>query len=336
MARAEFSLENLSSVLQTYEGRDKTARLVQFASRFVVGLTAQASSRTFLRAVHGDARKLLSAVTSARRTYRIGRELPILLSFSSAIAQPKLMDTALDLAKKATLVMYFLTDHLGWLKQVLRDAKTAASTIQRGLAWLAISSFVSAISGVRHLCVAPDVPSQAGADIRSDLQPQKRREVCVLIFRDCLLAFQALHLARILEVGDSLVGILGMVTSTIDIARVWPVQRYPEQEKAANSINQDESQQCTESEFGEAGSTLSGQTSSTRESFESEAELENQLDAMPLLDTLSSQSEQGELERTPDTKHRGLGITKAHSQDAGVKSSVRPRATANPFATAFS
>ena len=32
----------------------------------------------------------------------------------------------------------------------------------------------------------------------------------------------------------------GMVTSTIDIARVWPVQRYPEQEKAANTINQDE------------------------------------------------------------------------------------------------
>ena len=30
------------------------------------------------------------------------------------------------------------------------------------------------------------------------------------------------------------------MTSTIDIARVWPVQRYPEQEKAANTINQDE------------------------------------------------------------------------------------------------
>mmetsp|Transcript_133162 Transcript_133162/g.188145 ORF Transcript_133162/g.188145 Transcript_133162/m.188145 type:complete len:285 (+) Transcript_133162:43-897(+) len=270
MARSEFSLDKLSRVLQSYEGRDKTARLVQFASRFVVGLTAQASSRTFLRAVHGDARKLLSAVTSARRTYRIGRELPILLSFSSAIAQPKLMDAALDFSKKATLVMYFLTDHLGWLKQVLRDAKSAASTIQRGLAWLAISSFVSAICGVRRLCVAPDVPSQARADIRSDLQPQKRTEVFVLIFRDCLLAFQALHLARILEVGDSLVGILGMVTSTIDIARVWPVQRYPEQEKAANTINQDESQQCAGSEFGEAGSTLSGQTSTTRESFESE------------------------------------------------------------------
>mmetsp|Transcript_11839 Transcript_11839/g.27953 ORF Transcript_11839/g.27953 Transcript_11839/m.27953 type:complete len:285 (+) Transcript_11839:52-906(+) len=270
MECAEFSLENLSRVLQTYEGRDKTARLVQFASRFVVGLTAQASSRTFVRAVHGDARKLLAAVTSARRTYRIGRELPILLSFSSAMAQPKLMDTALDLSKKATLVMYFLTDHLGWLKQVLRDAKSAAGTIQRGLTWLAISSFVSAICGVRHLCVAPDVPNQASADVRSDLQPQKRREVFVLIFRDCLLAFQALHLARIFEGGDSLVGILGMVTSIIDIARVWPVQRCPKQEQAATAVKQDESQQCAESEFGEAGSTFSGQTSTTRESFESE------------------------------------------------------------------
>lgn len=220
--------------------------------------------------MHGDARKLLAAVTSARRTYRIGRELPILLSFSSAMAQPKLMDTALDLSKKATLVMYFLTDHLGWLKQVLRDAKSAAGTIQRGLTWLAISSFVSAICGVRHLCVAPDVPNQASADVRSDLQPQKRREVFVLIFRDCLLAFQALHLARIFEGGDSLVGILGMVTSIIDIARVWPVQRCPKQEQAATAVKQDESQQCAESEFGEAGSTFSGQTSTTRESFESE------------------------------------------------------------------
>ncbi|CAE7647017.1 UACA [Symbiodinium microadriaticum] len=66
---------------------------------------------------------------------------------------------------------------------------------------------------------------------------------------------------------------------------------------------------------------------------ELKAELANQLDAMPLLGTLPSQSEQGELERTPDTKHRSLGITKADSQDAGVKSSVRQRTTANPFAT---
>lgn len=118
-----------------------------------------------------------------------------------------------------------------------------------------------------HACVRPN---QASADVRSDLQPQKRREVFVLIFRDCLLAFQALHLARIFEGGDSLVGILGMVTSIIDIARVWPVQRCPKQEQAATAVKQDESQQCAESEFGEAGSTFSGQTSTTRESFESE------------------------------------------------------------------
>ncbi|CAJ1406108.1 unnamed protein product [Effrenium voratum] len=96
-----------------------------------------------------DARKLLSAMTTARRTFRLGRELPVLLSVPDVLRRQQLSDRVLELAQKVALVMYFLVDHIGWLKQVRSGAKSGSKTIQLGLKWLAISSLISMLLGRR-------------------------------------------------------------------------------------------------------------------------------------------------------------------------------------------
>ena len=205
MPPAQLSLTNISTVLQTYEGRDKTARFVQFAARFIVGLLARARGHGILR-VREEARKLLAAMTSARRTFRLGRELPVILSMTTAGKTP-LMDKLLELAQKAALVIYFVVDHVGWLKQVHRGVKSGSKTIQLGLKWLAVSSFISVLVGLRKI---------------RESEGESREVHGWSILRDGLVALQALHLSRWMELGDTLVGVLGMISSIMDVMRVWP------------------------------------------------------------------------------------------------------------------
>ncbi|CAK9034161.1 unnamed protein product [Durusdinium trenchii] len=212
MPPAQLSLANVSTVLQSYEGRDKTARFLQFAARFVVGLTARAKAGTICK-YREEARKVLAAMTSARRTFRLGRELPVLLSMTMT-NETELADRLLELAQKAALVVYFVVDHVGWLKQVHRGVKSGSKTIQLGLKWLAISSFISVVAGLRNACKDQSHPDASSGD--------NRKAQAWNIIRDSLVAVQALHLSRWMEIGDATVGVLGMASSIMDVVRVWP------------------------------------------------------------------------------------------------------------------
>lgn len=205
MPPAQLSLANISTVLQTYEGRDKTARFIQFAARFIVGLLARARGDAVLR-FREETRKLLAAMTAARRTFRLGRELPVILSMTAD--QTSLWDKVLELTQKAALVIYFVVDHVGWWKQVHRGVKSGSKTIQLGLKWLAISSFISVTIGLRKL--------------KDDSEGTESKAQGWNILRDGLVAVQALHLSRWMEIGDTVVGVLGMTSSIMDVMRVWP------------------------------------------------------------------------------------------------------------------
>lgn len=190
MPPAQLSLANISTVLQTYEGRDKTARFIQFAARFIVGLLARARGDAVLR-FREETRKLLAAMTAARRTFRLGRELPVILSMTAD--QTSLWDKVLELTQKAALVIYFVVDHVGWWKQVHRGVKSGSKTIQLGLKWLAISSFISVAIGLRKL--------------KDDSEGTESKAQGWNILRDGLVAVQALHLSRWMEIGDTVVGV---------------------------------------------------------------------------------------------------------------------------------
>ncbi|CAJ1345055.1 unnamed protein product [Effrenium voratum] len=252
MAAAPLSLTCCSAVLQTYEGRDKAARFLQFAARFLVGITSSAQGLVLLK-LGNDARKLLSAMTTARRTFRLGRELPVLLSVPDVLRRQQLSDRVLELAQKVALVMYFLVDHIGWLKQVRSGAKSGSKTIQLGLKWLAISSLISMLNEVRKC------RSESG-------EPCKARGFNIL--RDSLVAVQALHLSRWLEVGDATIGIFGMASSIMDIMRVWPADTtFVSSAKALQISEADSLKRQLSSESTASYASSASQRSPDREIF---------------------------------------------------------------------
>mmetsp|Transcript_25225 Transcript_25225/g.57217 ORF Transcript_25225/g.57217 Transcript_25225/m.57217 type:complete len:222 (-) Transcript_25225:77-742(-) len=219
MPLAPLSARAVNTVLLTYEGRDKTFRFLQFASRALLGLTAGARSR-YAKVLNTLALRIMVSIAGSRRSFRWGREIPIMLEIPRSLALADPVERVMDVLQKVTILMFFWTDHLGWLHQVRGGMKSGSGTIQRGLKWLTVSSIIAAISAVRRLRVlraAEGAPGGQGAGADTE-----RRATLVRAWRNGLLAVQTAHLSRIWESHDAIVGTLGMVTSTIDVLQVWP------------------------------------------------------------------------------------------------------------------
>eukprot|EP00930_Biecheleria_cincta_P061301 TRINITY_DN46877_c0_g1_i1.p1 TRINITY_DN46877_c0_g1~~TRINITY_DN46877_c0_g1_i1.p1 ORF type:complete len:274 (-),score=48.39 TRINITY_DN46877_c0_g1_i1:115-936(-) len=226
MVAAEVCLSTIVAVCQTYEGRDKLVRFFQFGSRAVMGSTARRVG-SFSGKVNDDARTLMVNLAGARRAFRWGRELPVLLSLQQTFKLPDLADQALDFLQKTSLLMFFFIDHVGWLIQTFQENRRGLKTIQLGLKYLVVSSVIAVVSGARKL--RRSLVSANHATIQE--RTSERNKNLFTIIRNGLLALQVAHLSRWWETSDVLVGTLGMVTSIMDIAVVWP-QRMPVAAKA--------------------------------------------------------------------------------------------------------
>lgn len=158
------------------------------------------------------------ALAGARRTFRWGRELPVLLSIQQTFKLPDLTDQALDFMQKTSLLMFFFIDHLGWLIQTFQENRRGLKTIQLGLRYLVVSSLIAVVSGARKLRRSLSSANHATIEERT----AERHNSLFGIIRNGLLALQVAHLSRWWETSDVLVGTLGMVTSIMDIALVWP------------------------------------------------------------------------------------------------------------------
>jgi len=144
------SLDTLNRVIQTYEGRDKAVRLFQFASRLVVGITAEATGR-HMRQLHIHSRELMTSLAAARRAFRCGRELPILLAIPQSVLLPCWSDVVLDLSAKLSLLLFFLNDHIGWWHQVTHGLARGRHRIRSGLKFLTLSSLIMAVYSTKCL-----------------------------------------------------------------------------------------------------------------------------------------------------------------------------------------
>lgn len=216
MPPAELCLSTFSAVLQTYEGRDKFARLFAMGSRVVMGLTA-GTSGSRMDKMNANARNMNVTISGARRTFRWGRELPVLLSIPKALEVSDPLERFLDLLQKATALVFFFLDRLGWLKQIRRGMQRGARTIQLGLKWLTVSSLIAVLLGVRKLQLL-----WAVADGADQHRVGEQRQCLHGIVRNGFLALQVAHLSRWWETSDVLVGLLGVATSAMDIVLVWP------------------------------------------------------------------------------------------------------------------
>lgn len=211
------------------------------------------------------------ALAGARRTFRWGRELPVLLSMKQTFKLPDLTERTLDFMQKTSLLMFFFTDHVGWLIQTFQENRRGLKTIQLALKYLVVSSLIAVVSGARRL--RESLSSTNDATIEERLA--ERNNSLFGIIRNGLLALQVAHLSRWLETSDVLVGALGMVTSMMDIALVWPqkptcvakAQLAQTQETSLLGVNDDSSKSTVAS-----SNDRDQESSDVRNAFRSECE----------------------------------------------------------------
>mmetsp|Transcript_101097 Transcript_101097/g.184512 ORF Transcript_101097/g.184512 Transcript_101097/m.184512 type:complete len:294 (+) Transcript_101097:68-949(+) len=213
----------LTTLFRSYDGRDRIARFFQYTARFAHGCT-QGSAHPVLRLLHRFAARLLTSLGSSRRTFRWGKEVPALVYLESCLRDPHedLVHHSLEISQTLSLLLFLFTDHISWLQQIRFGLRGGARTIQLSFKFLTVSCILSMSLAIKKLSSLPE----AGASKQDEMSLQKRREYLFSILRNCLMAVQAAHNSSLLITHNIVVGLLGMVTSVMDVAQIWPEWRW--------------------------------------------------------------------------------------------------------------
>eukprot|EP00927_Polykrikos_kofoidii_P056917 TRINITY_DN51004_c0_g1_i1.p1 TRINITY_DN51004_c0_g1~~TRINITY_DN51004_c0_g1_i1.p1 ORF type:complete len:253 (-),score=39.74 TRINITY_DN51004_c0_g1_i1:151-855(-) len=206
------------------EGRDKLARVGQYAARFVFGVTTwmEPTTGSKLLEINTHAKSVMSQLASARRTHRWCKEFPVIQSIpkSFQIADP--VDRILEVVQKVSLATFMIVDHFAFLKQlkILKGGKRAGTgTVQLGLRFFCLSNAVSAIIQAKKLY---KIKVKADDDGKSATE---RYNCAKTIFKHLLLVLQTAHLSLLYQTHDALVGFAGMISSYIDLMGQWPERK---------------------------------------------------------------------------------------------------------------
>jgi len=192
----------------------------------IVGLTqmGQLKAGTRIYWVNELASNIMKQLASARRAHRWCKEFPVIKSIHQSLPAvvpqpfnvPTFVDRSLELMQKVTLSFFLVIDHIGWLKQVklLSGGRRAGSgTIQFGLKFFCASNALGAALQLKR-CRDAQVNNDEG----------KQRKCLQTAMKHMFLVVQVAHLSRSYETHDALVGMLGMVTSGMDVLGQWPAQ----------------------------------------------------------------------------------------------------------------
>mmetsp|Transcript_2574 Transcript_2574/g.5476 ORF Transcript_2574/g.5476 Transcript_2574/m.5476 type:complete len:242 (-) Transcript_2574:220-945(-) len=218
---AELSLESINVLFSKAEARDKFARLFQYGARGVVGVIsiAQPKVGSRLNDVETKCRALMTNLAGARRTHRWFKELPVLKSIPASLSIANPVDRVLDVITKIFLASFFITDHVGHLKQwkLLPGGKRAGSgSVQLGLKFFCVSNIAGAIYQMRHylrLSAAKD-------------DKEQEKDSCVKqLVKHLLLIVQTAHVSTLYPTHDAIAGFFGVITSYLDVQGQWPAAK---------------------------------------------------------------------------------------------------------------
>merc|ERR1711920_1029069 len=192
----------------------------------IVGLASLQTLKadTPLYLLHERAGNVMKQLGSARRVHRWCKEFPVIQAIIASLPmevpqQISVRDICwktIELMQKVTLATFMIYDHIGWLKQVkiLKGGKRAGTgTIQLGLKFFCASNFLGALVTLKKLKDAPDG------------QESKTKKLKETLMKNILIVLQTLHLSRTYELHDAAVGVMGMVTSAMDVKTQWPEQK---------------------------------------------------------------------------------------------------------------
>eukprot|EP00929_Paragymnodinium_shiwhaense_P000193 TRINITY_DN100437_c0_g1_i1.p1 TRINITY_DN100437_c0_g1~~TRINITY_DN100437_c0_g1_i1.p1 ORF type:complete len:302 (-),score=28.62 TRINITY_DN100437_c0_g1_i1:103-1008(-) len=222
MSREELSAGvALIKLFQSYDGRDRMTRVVQYAARFVVGCTT-GSSKPAAEEIRIFAARLLTSVAFARRTFRFGKDVPAMLHLGRYWSDDSTDDAltqSLEISQTTFLLAFLFVDHIAFFQQVRYGLRGGAKSIRLSFGFLALSCFMSVLSGLKKLM------SLSYGKYEESEQPlikQKRKDCIFRIVRNFFMTVQMAHVADFFVTHNILVGLLGMTSSTMDITQAWP------------------------------------------------------------------------------------------------------------------
>lgn len=211
MPPAELSLANFNVLCGKADGRDKLARFAQYGARAVFGFTVYVgpNSSEAIKEVSQCARNLMVQLAGARRAHRWCKEIPVIQGIPATLRIEDPMDRFLELLTKSSLATFMMIDHFAYLKQLrIVRGHGGSWTVRFGLKFFCFSNACAVIYNLKKLAVAEK------AEERSKLKQNATKHG--------LLVVQCLHLTRLYETHDLFVGVLGMITSYMDLVPQWP------------------------------------------------------------------------------------------------------------------
>jgi len=226
MAPAALTVDTFNALCTKSEGRDKIARFFQYFCRTFIGFAGmqKLTAGTQLYQLNEQAGNIMKQLASARRCHRWCKEFPVIQqilamvpsSIPKTISIGSTVEKTMELAQKVTLATFMIYDHIGWLKQVkvLSGGKRAGTgTIQLGLKFFCMSNFLGAILSLKKIAEMPED------------QSAKRSKLMETLAKHVLIVCQMLHLSRTYELHDAAVGIMGMITSAMDVKGQLPEKK---------------------------------------------------------------------------------------------------------------
>jgi len=230
-AAMDLTIDGFNTLCTKAEGRDKVARFFQYGARAIVGFSSMAAPKagSTLNTVETHARTAMTQLAGARRTHRWCKEFPVIQSIPKCLTIVDPIDRVLDLFQKTSLATFMMIDHVGHMKQwkILRGGKrSGAGTIQLGLKFFCFSNFIGFLVQAKKLLAL---------SLSEDNKSKEKKKCMETAFKHLLIVLQTAHLSRMRETHDALVGMAGMISSSMDVLTQWPAKKVTNPEPDAKA-----------------------------------------------------------------------------------------------------
>lgn len=202
------------------EARDKVGRVVQYACRSLQGFLGHMAADHWLQAHKSTVAELQTTLAWARRTNRWMKEMPHIPGLGEAITRGDLLEAI----QRSILVMFLVQDHIYFLLKVgiLKFQKyTPIQWHRRNLRFITASHVFNFMMMYRDLRRAqakePDAKDEAALTKLKEAQ----KDAKMMMVRYVLTFIQMIHVSGVKQLDDWYIGIMGMISSSIDASKQW-------------------------------------------------------------------------------------------------------------------
>ncbi|CAE8585699.1 unnamed protein product [Polarella glacialis] len=211
--------------LSKAEARDKLGRVVQFFCRFLQGACVHMPASFPLQQHTKVIAEVQTTLDWARRTHRWGKAMPHIPVLGEAVNS----GDVLEATQRAILITYFIQDRIYWLLKVgiLKfESYSAVQWHRRNLRFITLSHVLNFSLCVRDVMRIREKqqlkdPKYSGTKEAEETAEKSIYDNQRMMFRYVLTFAQMLHVSQVKQMDDWYVGLMGVVSSCIDVSRQW-------------------------------------------------------------------------------------------------------------------